>query len=93
MDKMCFSNEDITLMDSLSRPLSLETVYSSLWSDKCDYWTVDTCMNLNPANYNLVVLQLNIQSLMSSGRELKLLLDKLENWNSPIEIILLCEPS
>ena len=28
---------------------------------------------------------------MSNGGELKLLLDKLENWNSPIDIILLCE--
>ena len=81
---MCFSKEHITLKDSLFRPLSLETVDSSLWSDKCDYWTVDECKDLNPKNYNLVILQWNICSLMLNAKELTLLLNKLEDRNSPV---------
>ena len=88
---MCFLNEDVSLMDSLSRPLSLETVDSSLWSDKCDYWTMESCENLNPANYNLVVLQWNIRSMMFNSKELRLLLDKMDNRNSPTDVILICE--
>ena len=88
---MCFSKENITLKDSLSRPLSLETVDSSLWSDKCDYWTADECNDLNPKNYNLVNLQWNICSLMLNAKELTLLLNKLEDRNSPGDVLLLCE--
>ena len=31
---MCFSKEDIIVSDSLSRPLSMEELDESLWSDK-----------------------------------------------------------
>ena len=73
---MCFSKEDIIVSDSLSRPLSMEELDDSLWSDKCDYWIADKCDNLNPSNYNFVVMQLNIRSLLSNIGELKLLLSK-----------------
>ena len=81
---MCFSNEDVTITDSLSRPLSMENISESLWSNKCDYWLADKCENF-------IVMQWNIQSLMSNIGELKLLLNKLELRNSTMDIMLLCE--
>ena len=51
----------------------MEDLDGSLWSDKCDYRTTDECNNLNPLNYNFIVMQLNIWSLMSNIGELKLL--------------------
>ena len=75
---MCFSKEYVTVTDSLLRPLSMEDLDGSLWSDKCDYKMTDECDNLNPLNYNFIVMQLNIQSLLSNIGELKLLLTKLE---------------
>ena len=88
---MCFSNEDATITDSLSRPLSMENISESLLGDKCDYWLADKYKNLNPSNYNFIAMQWNIQSLMSNIGELNLLLNKLELRNSPVDIILLCE--
>ena len=88
---MCFSNEDVTLTDSLSRPLLMENISESLWSDKCNYWLTDKCENLNPFNYNFTVMQWNICSLMLNIKELKLLLNKLELRHSTVDIILLCE--
>ena len=52
----------------------MEDTDSSLWSDKCDYWEIDHCANLNPENYNFIIMQLNICSLLSNVTELKLLL-------------------
>ena len=88
---MCFSYEDLIITDSLSRPLLMENVLENLWSDKCDYWLADNYENLNPSNYNFIVMQWNICSLMTNIRELKLLLNKLEQRNSTVDIILLCE--
>ena len=88
---MCFSNTDVTLYDSLSRPLELTTTDKSLWSDKCDYIDPYKCTNLNPDGYNLTILQLNIRSLITHQSELKLLLRTLEKKNTNIDIILLCE--
>ena len=90
-DIMCFSREDILTKDSLLRPISMEDVDSSLWSDKCDYWDMKQCSNLNPENYNFIVLQLNIRSLLSNITNLKLLLTTLEQKNSPVDVLLLCE--
>ena len=53
---MCFSREDVTLTDSLLRPLSMEDLDNSLWSDKCDYIMTDECDNLNTLNYNFIVM-------------------------------------
>ena len=76
-------------MDCL--PVSFESVSESLWSDKCDYWVMGKCHKLNPSNYNFIVIQWNIQSLISNMNELKLLLTKLEGKNTPTDAILLCE--
>ena len=88
---MCFSKKDITINDSLSRIISMENIDNSLWNDKCDYWEMEQCANLNPNNYNFIIMQLNICSLLSNATELKMLLTKLEQKNSPVDVILLCE--
>ena len=88
---MCLWKGDVQEYDSLMRLLSLETVSSSFWSDKCDYVQAEECNNLNPNNFNFVVLQWNIRSILSNLSELKLLLTKLENKNTPVDILLLCE--
>ena len=54
----------------LNRPLDLDQLDESLWNDKCDYLDLETCINLNPNNYNLLVLQLNIRSLLAHQLEL-----------------------
>ena len=69
----------------------MENLSESLWSDKCYYWLAEEGDNLNPSNYNFIVLQWNICSLMSNVKELKLLLDKLDCEHSTIDIVLLCE--
>ena len=88
---MCFSKEDVTVTDSLLRPLSMEDLDGSLWNDKCDYRMTDECDNLNTLNYNFIVMQLNICSLLSNIGELKLLLTKLEQTNLTVDVVLLCE--
>ena len=88
---MCFSKSNITLYDSLSRPLKLSTWDKSIWSDKCDYVDPLKCINLNPDEYNLVVMQLNIQGLLSHQTRLKHLLQILETRNSKVDAILLCK--
>ena len=88
---MCFSKEDLIDTDSLARPISMEDIDSSLWSDKCDYWIADKCDNLNPSNYNFLVLQLNIRSLLAHQGDLCQLIRTTEKKNSRIDIILLCE--
>ena len=69
----------------------MENIDNSLWNDKCDYWEIEQCANLNPNNYNFIIMQLNIRSLLSNATELKMLLTKLEQKNSPVDVILLCE--
>ena len=88
MDDM---NIEDTLMDNLLRSCDLEELDSSLWNDKCDYMELDHCTNLNPNNYNLMVLQLNIRSLLAHQSELKQLIRTTEHKNSCIDLILLCE--
>ena len=78
---MCFLNKDVAITDSLLRPISMEDIDNSLWSDKCDY----------PKNYNFIFMQLNICSLLPNATELKILLTKLEQKNSSVDVILLCE--
>ena len=57
---MCKSTNEETLFDNLSRLLELDNLNETLWSDKCDYIDRNKCNNLNPDNYNLVMIQLNI---------------------------------
>ena len=69
----------------------MEDLDGSLWSDKCNHRTTDECDNLNPLNYNFIVMQLNIRSLLSNIGELKLLLTKLEQRNLTVDVILPCD--
>ena len=87
---MCISNEHKE-SDVLHRPIIAENLDSSLWNDKCDYIEIEECMDLNPNNYNLIVIQLNIRSLLSKQAELNQLLVNLENRNSKVNLVLLCE--
>ena len=88
---MCFSKTDISQIDDLNRPMDNFLQHNTLWNDKCDYIQPDNCDNLNKGNYNLILLQLNIRGLLSHQDELKLLLHKLHNKNTSIDLVLLCE--
>ena len=87
---MCISSKQRD-SDTLLRPIITENLDSSLWNNKCDYVEIKECHNLNPNNYNLTVIQLNVRSLLSNQTELNQLLIKLENQNSRVDIVLLCE--
>ena len=88
---MCISKCAIKTFDELERPLNLDSIDENLWNDKCDYIDPNSCTNLNLNDYNLNVLQLNIRSILSKQIELKQLLHTLENKNSRVDIVLLCE--
>ena len=88
---MCFGKWDIKLFDNLNWPLELDNINRNLWNDKCNYMDLEDCKNLNPNNYNLVVMQHNICSLLSNQCDLKNLLNNLSLKNSKVDIILLCE--
>ena len=88
---MCFTKINKQLFDSLGRPIDLSINGESLWSDKCDYIDPTSCNDLNPENYNLVILQLNIRSLLAHQTALKELLQIMSNKNYAVDIILLCE--
>ena len=77
--------------DVLQRPQNQSEIDDSLWTDNCNYTELETCLNLNPSNYNLLVLQLNIRSILAHQHELKQLLRDLEKKNSSIDVVLLCE--
>ena len=83
--------EEKCLEDSLQRPLNLDELNLSLWSDKCDYLYPSKCINLNPHNFNFVILQHNVRSLPCNISETKLLLETLHNKNSTVDIMMLCE--
>ena len=78
-------------IDALERSRNTTELDDSLWNNKCNYTDIETCTNLNPNNYNLLMLQLNIRSLLAHQHELNQLLCTLEKWNSKIGILLLCE--
>ena len=77
--------------DVLQRPQNQSELDESLWIDNCNYMELETYLNLNPSNYNLLVLQLNIRSILAHQHELKQLLRDLEKKNSSIDVVLLCE--
>ena len=85
---MCIPKNENKETDVLNRPIITENLDSSLWNDKCDYIEIDECKELNPNNYNLIVVQLNIRSLLSKQVELKRLLSILESKNSKVDIVL-----
>ena len=88
---MCFSSENIKHFDELHRPLNLTDISPTLWNDKCDYIDPEQCTNLNPENYNFIVLQHNIRGLIGHQEDLKLLINNLNSKNSAPDILLLCE--
>ena len=71
---MCITTNKDEERDKLNRPLDLDELGESLWNDKCDYLDLETCIYLNPNNYNLLVLQLNIRSLLAHQLELNQLI-------------------
>ena len=77
--------------DRLQRPLNLDELNLTLWSDKCDYFYPSDCANLNPQNYNFIVLQHNKCSLPCNLADTKQLLQTLHDKNSPVDIMLLCK--
>ena len=79
------------MFDDLMRPLELNNHDKVLWNDKCDYYELENCDDLNPNNYNLVTLELNIRSLLAHEIDLRHLLQNLETRNTSVDIIMLCE--
>ena len=86
---MAYDIENNTEFDELGHPFLDNNLLESIWSDKCDYLDINKCTNLNPSNFNLNVLQLNIRSLLSHQHELRL--QQLINKNSTVDIVALCE--
>ena len=92
---MCVDKDKRKESDVLDRPIITDNLDSSSWNDKCDYIEIDNCKDLNPNNYNLVVVQLNIRSLLLKQLELKRLLRDLEVRKSkadctiPVPVIVL----
>ena len=85
----CTNGKIVT--DNLQRPINLDELNSTLWSNKCDYLYPSNCTNLNPQNYNLILLQHNVCSLLGNLVETKQLLQTLYDKNSPVNLLLLCE--
>ena len=71
---MCITTNQAGSNDVLNRPQDFTEVDETLWNDKCDYLDLDSCSNLNPNNYNLIALQLNICSLLAHQHEPKQLI-------------------
>ena len=88
---MCNTDKNIQKKDELNRPVIYDELDNTLWNDKCDYVEIEGTANLNPNNYNLSVLQLNIRSLLAHQQELKFLLTQLLERNCRIDVVLLCE--
>ena len=88
---MCCETEHLITKDQLGRLVDHSKLDSSLWNDKCDYIELDHCNNLNPNNYNLITMQINICSILVHQQDLSQLLQTLENKGTRIDIILLCE--
>ena len=78
--QLTMANTEIydNLEDSLHRSRDLQELDNALWNDKCDYMDIENCANLNPNNYNLIVLQLNIHSLLSHQHDLSQLITTTE---------------
>ena len=85
------TESDNTCEDALLRSREYSELDSSLWNDKCDYVELDKCANLNPNNYNLIVMHLNVRSLLAHQQELCQPIRTTEQKNFQIDIILLCE--
>ena len=88
---MCKTELPYDSNDALNRSPNLDKLDKTLWNDKCDYFGMEMCNNLNSNNYNLLAMQLSIRSVLAHQHELKQLLQMLEKKNSRIDAVLLCE--
>ena len=88
---MCWSKFEHKLYYGLMQPLEQNNLDKSLWNDKCDYTDITKCTNLNSNNYNFIIMQFNIRSLITCQTCLKHTLKTLKCKNSLVNIILLCE--
>ena len=88
---MCCNEKKEENNDSLNRPIDLSELDNTLWNDKRDYVELDHCQNLNPNNYDLIIMQLNIRNILAHQQELKQPLRSLEKKNLCIDALLLCE--
>ena len=90
---MCkFGNGNGTkVKDILENSIITDNLDSVLWNDKCNYIDIEDCVNLNLNCYNLFVMQLNVRSLLSNQYTLNQLLRDLDNRESKVDLILLCE--
>ena len=79
---MCHKDSCQQTTNGLDRPIELDGLDNKLWNDKCDYTDLEHCVNLNPNNYNLVIMQLNIRSILAHQHELNRLLRTLEKKNT-----------
>ena len=75
---MCKTDQVQEDSDALNRSHNLSEMDESLWNDKRDYVDMEMCHNLNPNNYNLLALQLNIRNVFTHQHKLKQLLQILE---------------
>ena len=57
---MCHDDNISKTQDVLDRPVELAELDNPLWNDKCNWINIEHSVNLNPSNYNLIVIQLNI---------------------------------
>ena len=76
--------------DELLKPIVFESLNTVLWIDKYDYVNIETCTKLNPENYNLMIMQHNIRSLLPNQTELRELMQTLKLKDSRVDIGLLC---
>ena len=84
---MCISKFDTKSTDELDRSLDFTELDSALWNDKCDYIELDKCHNLNLNDYNLIILQLNIQRIennMNSNNCKEIQKEKIKSGYYPI---------
>ena len=88
---MCHKDSCQQTTDALDRPIELDELDNTLWNDKCDYIDLERCANLNLNNYNFVIMQLNIRSILAHQHKLNQLLRTLEEKNIRIDVVLLCE--
>ena len=88
---MAYEEKTDIQLERLGCPTEIENLSESLWNDKCNYLNIKECTNLNPNNYNMNILQLNIRSLLAHQHKLKVLLQHLCNKNSAIDVVALSE--
>ena len=50
---------------------------------------IDLCKNINPENFNFIVLQLNTRSILSNQEKLRMLLNDLNNRGSNLMQVIL----